>query len=320
MTKNKTISCAPMMGKTDKHFIYMLSLISKNVHLYTEMMHANVILKSRIIHNYINKNINNKVAIQLAGNNPKDLSLASQIAEKEGFSEININCGCPSPKVISGSFGISLLLTPETVTNCVEEIKLRTNIPVSIKTRIGIDYDYCYEVLDNFISKLMEVGCKKFIIHARTAILNGLSTKDNLTVPKLNYNRVFQLKKKFKSAEIIINGGINNLDNKEYYFNKTDGIMIGRAAYNNPWIFYDKDESKHMPKNKLNRTSVCIEYLEYISKIMEDGNFYNKSIIHLSGLYRNMYGSKKWRQLLANSILEKSLLPLNKFLEKNYYI
>ena len=203
---------------------------------------------------------------------------------------------------------------------CAKESHFLTLLKFDFLTWLNLILKTTVNILDNFVSKLMEVGCKKFIIHARTAILNGLSTKDNLTVPKLNYDRVFQLKKKFKSAEIIINGGINNLDNKEYYFNKTDGIMIGRAAYNNPWIFYDKDETKHMPKNKLNRTSVCIEYLEYISKIMEDGNFYNKSIIHLSGLYRNMYGSKKWRQLLANSILEKSLLPLNKFLEKNYYI
>ena len=195
---DKFYSVAPMMGKTDSFFCYLLNLINKKTLVYTEMMHAEAIIRTNVLddYNYLN-NINN-VAVQIAGNDPVRLALAAKKAAKKDFYEININCGCPSNRVVSGSFGINLLLDPKQVRRCTEEISRYTNKNISIKTRIGVDEYTSENILDNFLIELNNADINKYIIHARIAIRKKLNTKDNLNIPPLNYERVFKLKKKFR--------------------------------------------------------------------------------------------------------------------------
>ena len=238
MKKNdRFYSVAPMMGKTDSFFCYLLYLINKKTIVYTEMMHAETIIRTNILKNYNNlQNIKN-VAIQIAGNDPLRLALAAKKASEKDFYEININCGCPSNRVVAGSFGINLLLKPKQVRRCAEEISNYTKKNISIKTRIGVDEFTSESILDEFLIELNEAGVKKYIIHARKAIRGKLNTKDNLNIPPLDYNRVFKLKKKFKNNTIIINGGFKHTNHDKSIYSKIDGIMIGREAYKSPWIF-----------------------------------------------------------------------------------
>ncbi len=307
---------APMVGKTNQDFIFFMRLMTKHTVIFTEMMHANTIINSTILNRYNFIKDKKNIVLQIAGNNPIDLAGASKIGEDLGFKEININCGCPSSRVLSGEFGISLLLKPEIVAQSIYEIKKHVTIPVSVKTRIGInnkDQDF---VLDDFVSSLIEAKCNSFIIHARKAI-NGLSTKKNLSIPPLDYERVFRLKNKFKNIEIILNGGIKNINYKKNS-NLVDGIMIGREAYNNPWIFNEADSVVFNKMTlKKNRLDIAHEYLIHISEQIRENIFMNSSLIHITGLFKGLKGSKEWKETINYSMRNKDVKPLFKFLEKS---
>ena len=196
---DKFYCVAPMMGRTDSFFCYLLNLINKELIVYTEMMHAEKILRTNVLKSY-SKLINiNNIAIQIAGNNPSRLAAAAKKASDRGFYEVNMNCGCPSKKVVSGSFGINLLLQPNLVRKCAEKISSSIKKEISIKTRIGVDNFKSEEILDDFLYELNCAGINKYIIHARIAIRGKLNAKDNLNIPPLDHNRVFKLKKKFKN-------------------------------------------------------------------------------------------------------------------------
>ena len=310
--KNKYdyFSIAPMMGKTDAFFCILFNLINKDLRIYTEMMHAESILRTNILDNYKGlKNIS-KIALQIGGNNPKVLSDASKLAEDLGFKEININCGCPSPRVISGKFGISLLEMPELVGECVSEIQNVVSCKISIKTRIGINYDNNDKILDSFLECLNQVNVKKYIIHARNAVLNKMSTKKNLNIPKLNYERVYRLKKKFKDNTIIINGGFSNTSSYDCVLKKVDGIMIGREAYKNPWIFRENSDNNF-------KIRIIISYLRIIEKSFQTEKIYYKALSHLYNVFNSSPGSKKWKQLINSSIKKKDLGCLFNYLSYN---
>ena len=308
---DKFYSVAPMMGKTDSFFCYLLNLINKKTIVYTEMMHAEAIIRTNVLDDYKYLNNINNVAVQIAGNNPIRLALAAKKAAEKDFYEININCGCPSNRVVSGSFGINLLLDPRQVRRCAEEISRYTNKNISIKTRIGVDEYTSENILDNFLIELNNADINKYIIHARIAIRKKLATKDNLNIPPLNYERVFKLKKKFKDNTIIINGGFKHTNYSENIKRKIDGIMIGREAYKNPWIFNSDLTYENIEKKKY----IIYTYINFLKNNFEKYLFKKNSLFHIQNLFNGYDGAKNWRNLVVRSVKSKNLNNLLNFIE-----
>ena len=233
---NRKVSVAPMMDCTDRHERFFLRLISKNTLLYTEMIVSEAINRGDK-KKLLEFNINEKpVALQIGGSSPELLAEASKIGEDFGYDEINLNLGCPSKKVEKNKFGACLMKEPNLVADCLSKMQSATKLPVTIKTRIGYDNVEDYENFYNFISTLRDTGVKTFIIHSRKAILGKFTPKQNLNIPPLKYDYVYNLKKDFPNEEIIINGGITSTDEIKLHLTKTDGVMIGRAAYHTPYL------------------------------------------------------------------------------------
>ena len=230
------VSIAPMMDWTDKHCRYFYRLISKNVQLYTEMITTKAILrgdKNRLLDF---NGIENPLVLQLGGSDPKEMAECAIIAEDWGYDEVNINVGCPSDRVLSGSFGACLMKEPKLVAQCVEAMIERCGIPITVKHRIGIDDMESYDQLSDFVSLISQKGCQHFIVHARKAWLTGLSPKENRTIPPLNYPWVYQLKKDFPKLKFTINGGIESCQDIAGHLDQVDGAMLGRSIYHNPFL------------------------------------------------------------------------------------
>ena len=298
----KTISVAPMMDCTDKHEIYFLSLISKNIHLYTEMIVANAIIKGDRDKLLSYKNVPNPVTLQIGGSNPKELAEACLIAENYGYNEINLNLGCPSKKVQKNKFGACLMKEPDLVANCVEAMVKATKLTISVKTRIGYNEIEDFNFLKNFILKIKNAGSKKFVIHARRAILNKLSPKQNLTIPPLNYDFVYRLKKEFKENEIIINGGINHISEIKEHLEKVDGVMIGRAIYHSPYFLAKIEKDIFNNNNVPSRLDVMENLISYIQDQTSKGIQLNHIMRHTVGLFHGQNGSKAWKQYLSKNM------------------
>ena len=246
---NRKVSVAPMMDCTDRHERYFLRLISKNTLLYTEMIVDEAISRGNK-KKLLEFNVNEKpVSLQLGGSSPKLLAEASKIGEDFGYDEINLNLGCPSKKVEKNKFGACLMKEPNLVGDCLSKMQSVTKLPVTIKTRIGYDDVEDYENLFNFISKLKTTGIKTFIIHARKAMLGKFTPKQNLNIPPLKYEYVYKLKKDFPNDEIILNGGITSVEQIKPHLKKTDGVMIGRAAYHTPYILAEIEKEVFNNKN-----------------------------------------------------------------------
>ena len=252
----KTVSVAPMMDCTDKHELYFLSLISKNIHLYTEMIVANAIIRGD--HNRLLsfKKITNPVTLQLGGSVPNDLAKACKISEDYGYKEINLNLGCPSKKVQKNKFGACLMKEPDLVARCIDAMTKATKLPITIKTRIGYNDVEDFEFLKSFIQTTKDAGSQKFIIHARKALLKKLSPKENLNIPPLKYDFVYKLKKHFKNDEIIINGGIKSTEEIKNHLLNVDGVMIGRAIYHSPYFLAEIEKEVFDNSNVPTRSEV----------------------------------------------------------------
>ena len=234
------VSIAPMMDWTDRHCRYFYRLISKNTQLYTEMITAKAILngdKNRLLDFNAQEN---PLTLQLGGSDPSEMAKCALIAQEWGYDEVNINVGCPSDRVFSGNFGACLMKEPDLVASCVESMIDNCNIPVTVKSRIGIDDMESYEQLSDFIMRIHNKGCQHFIIHARKAWLQGLSPKENRTIPPLNYPWVYQLKKDFPQLKITINGGIENCSEVKKHLDYVDGVMLGRSVYHNPFLLRER--------------------------------------------------------------------------------
>ena len=302
---NRIVSVAPMMDCTDRHDRFFLRLISKNVMLYTEM----VATKSAI-HGDRKKILSfsrdeKPLALQVGGSNKKELSEVSKIAEDMGYDEININLGCPSKKVQKNMFGACLMKEPELVSECINEMVNSCKIPVTAKTRIGFDDVEDFDYLNNFVSKMKNAGCKTFIIHARKAMLTGLSPKQNLNIPKLNYEMVYNLKKKNKDLEIIINGGISNINEIQNHLKFCDGVMIGRAIYQNPYFLVDIEREVFKVTNNPTREEIAERLLDYLEKEVKLGTKVNHIMRHTVGLYHGQIGSKNWKRYLSDNMMAK---------------
>jgi tRNA-dihydrouridine synthase A len=299
---NRKVSVAPMMDCTDRHERYFLRLISKNTLLYTEMVVDEAINrgdKKRLL----GFNINEKpVALQLGGSSPKLLSEASKIGEDFGYDEINLNLGCPSKKVEKGKFGACLMKEPNLVADCLSKMQASTNLPVTIKTRIGYDDVEDYENLHNFISTLRSTGVKTFIIHARKAMLGKFTPKQNLNIPPLKYEYVYKLKKDFPNEEIIINGGITSIDQIKPLLQKTDGVMIGRAAYHTPYLLADVEKEIFNNKNVPSRQDVIEQLIPYVKDELKKGTRLNQIMRHTIGLFHGQTGASYWKRYLSENM------------------
>jgi len=298
----KTVSVAPMMDCTDKHEIYFLSLISKNIHLYSEMIVANAIIKGDRDKLLSYNKISNPVTLQLGGSNPNELAEACKISEDYGYNEINLNLGCPSKKVQKNKFGACLMAEPDLVAKCIEAMANATKLPITIKTRIGYNEVEDFEFLKTFIQTTKDAGSKKFIIHARKALLKKLSPKENLNIPPLKYDFVYRLKDHFKNDEIIINGGIKTTEDIQKHLKIVDGVMIGRAIYHSPYFLAEIEKNIFNNDNVPSRSEVMENLIPYIQKQTSKGVQLNHIMRHTVGLFHGQNGSRIWKQYLSKNM------------------
>ncbi len=298
----KTISVAPMMDCTDKHERYFLSLISENIHLYSEMIVSNAIIRGNRDKILSFRKVKNPTILQLGGSNPKELAEACKISEQYGYDEINLNLGCPSKKVQKNKFGACLMKEPDLVAECVNSMANATKLPVSIKTRIGYNDIEDFEFLKNFIATLKKAGTKKFIIHARRAILTKLSPKQNLSIPPLKYDFVYKLKDEFKEDEVIINGGISEITQIKDHLKKVDGVMIGRAIYHSPYFLAHIEKEIYQNKIVPSRSEIMEKLIPYIQEETKKGVQLNHIMRHTVGLFHGENGSKQWKQYLSKNM------------------
>ncbi len=299
---NRTVCVAPMMDWTDKHCRYFHRLISKHTVLYSEMITSNALLHGNRDTLLAFEPCESPIALQLGGSDPKALAECSVIAEDFGYDEINLNVGCPSDRVQNGRFGACLMAEPETVAECIFEMQNKVNIPVTVKNRIGIDGQETYHDLSTFIETVAQGGCEVFIIHARIAVLTGLSPKQNRVIPPLNYAYVNQIKAAFPALEIIGNGGVQTLNQMETHLQNLDGVMIGREAYHNPYLLSAVDACfYHDPVPCLTRREVVEAMIPYIQKHLATGGRLNQITRHLLGLFHGVSGARRWRRYLSEN-------------------
>ena len=294
-----------MMDCTDRHDRFFLRLISKNVMLYSEM----VATKSAI-HGDREKilgfrNEEQPVALQVGGSDKKELAQVAKLAEEYSYKEINLNLGCPSKKVQKNSFGACLMKEPDLVADCLNEMVNACNIPVTAKTRIGVDDIEDFDYLNKFVNKIKEAGCKTIILHARKAILKGLTPKQNLSIPKLNYERVYEIKKENPDLEVIINGGITNTEDIKKHLEICDGVMIGRAIYQNPYFLSEIEKEIFNTNNIPSREDVAKEILKYLEEEVKAGAKVNHIMRHTVGLYHGQPGSKDWKRYLSDNMMAR---------------
>ncbi|MCW7468207.1 tRNA dihydrouridine(20/20a) synthase DusA [Leptospira kanakyensis] len=296
------ISVAPMMDWTDRHFRFFIRLISKHTLLYTEMVTTGAILRGKDNHRYLDfSKEENPIALQLGGDSPLALAECAKIGEDYGYDEINLNVGCPSDRVQSGSFGACLMKEPDLVAEMVSACKAKVKIPVTVKHRIGVNGKETYEDLHNFVSKIKEAGADHSIVHARIAILEGLSPKENRTVPPLRYEDVYRLKDEFPDLPITINGGIKTHSEISEHLTKVDGVMIGRAAYDNPFLFHEVDQLYYGSKKNLpSREDVLKELISYIRLTLEKEGKVHHILRHILGLYFSEKGAREYRKFLTD--------------------
>jgi len=302
---NRTVSVAPMMDCTDRHDRYFLRLISKNVLLYTEMIATGAALKGDREKVLGFSECEKPLALQVGGSNKKDLAEVAKIAEDMGYDEININLGCPSKKVQKNKFGACLIKEPDLVAECIYEMVNSCNIPVTAKTRIGYDDVEEFDYLNKFINKISSAGSKTIILHARKAILKGLSPRENLKIPKLNYEMVNQIKKANQDLEIIINGGITNCEQIQSHLQNVDGVMIGRAIYQSPYFLADIEKVIFNNTNILSRSEIIEELVKYVADEVKKGTRVNQIMRHTVGLYHGQKGATKWKQYLSNNMMAR---------------
>lgn len=306
MSINRLISIAPMMDWSDHHCRYFWRLLTKQALLYTEMVTTGALIhgdRERFLHFNAEEH---PVALQLGGSDPADLARCARWAQDWGYDEVNLNCGCPSDRVQSGMFGACLMAHPQRVADCVKAMMDACTIPVTVKHRIGIDSMESYQQLVEFIEPVAAAGCTVFIVHARKAWLQGLSPKQNREIPPLNYPWVYQLKKDFPQLSIVINGGIQTLAQCREHLEQVDGVMIGREAYQNPWLLADVDSGLFgMDKTVKSRDDVIAALLPYVEQQLARGVHLNHITRHILGLYQGVPGARKFRRHLSENAYKK---------------
>ncbi|MFC1684618.1 tRNA dihydrouridine(20/20a) synthase DusA [Pseudomonadota bacterium] len=299
---NRKLSIAPMLDWTDRFDRYFLRLITRHTLLYTEMVTTGALLhgdRERFLRFDVSEH---PLALQLGGSDPQALAACARLAEERGYDEVNLNLGCPSDRVQSGRFGACLMAKPALVAECMQAMIEAVQIPITIKTRIGIDDQDSYEELTAFVGQVAEAGCRTFIVHARKAWLQGLSPKENREIPPLHYERVHQLKQDFPQLEITINGGIKTLDQAEEQLKQVDGVMIGREAYHNPWILAEADQRLYGDDHPIpTRHEVIERLLPFVELELSQGTRLQQITRHILGIFQGMPGARAWRRHLSEN-------------------
>ncbi len=293
-------SVAPMIDWTDRHCRYFHRLITRHALLYTEMIVGEAILQGD--RDYLLKfdPAEHPVALQIGGSNPKRLREAAKIGVDYGYDEINLNVGCPSDRVQSGTFGACLMKEPDLVAECIAAMREAVSVPVTVKSRIGVDDQEPAEALFEFVEKVSATGCETFIVHARKAWLKGLSPKENRMIPPLDYGIVAEVKKAYPNLTIILNGGIQTIEQSETHLKKFDGVMLGRAAYEKPWILHEVDRIIFDQEPVLQaRQEVVLQIEGYIEAHLAQGGKLAQITRHMLGLFHGMPGARRWRQILT---------------------
>ncbi|MBP2700794.1 tRNA dihydrouridine(20/20a) synthase DusA [Photobacterium leiognathi subsp. mandapamensis] len=295
-------SVAPMLDWTDRHCRYFHRIMSKEALLYTEMVTTGAIIHGKGDFLAYNEE-EHPVALQLGGSNPIDLARCAKLAQERGYDEINLNVGCPSDRVQNGMFGACLMGEAELVAQCVTAMRDVVDIPVTVKTRIGIDDQDSYEFLKDFIHVVSEKGgCDNFTIHARKAWLSGLSPKENREIPPLDYPRVYQLKQDFAHLTMAINGGIKTFEEMEEHLKHMDGVMVGREAYQSPYLMAEVDQRLFgSDRPVMKRREVVEAMYPYIEKQLANGSYLGHITRHMLGLFQNMPGARQWRRHISEN-------------------
>jgi tRNA-dihydrouridine synthase A len=298
-----------MMDWTDRHCRYFLRLLSPGAMLYTEMVTAAAIHHGDYAALLEFDASEHPVALQAGGSDPALMAEAARRGARFGYDEININVGCPSDRVQSGQFGACLMARPEVVADCVRAMQAETDVPVTVKTRIGIDDEDSYAFLKEFVDIQHEAGCRKFIVHARVAILEGLSPRENRSVPPLKYERVFQLKRDLPELEIILNGGITTVEQVDEVLENVDGVMIGRQAYHDPYFLAHLEQHFNPGWKPPDRHEVVAQMIPYIEKELARGERLGRITRHMLGLFTGRPGARTWRRHISENAFKDGAGP-----------
>ena len=297
---------APMMDWSDRHCRYFWRLLTRQARLYTEMVTTGALIhgdRERFLH--FNRE-EHPLALQLGGSDPVELARCARWAEEWGYDEVNLNCGCPSDRVQSGMFGACLMARPRLVADCVSAMRDACTIPVTVKHRIGIDEMESYEEMAAFVETIADAGCDVFIVHARKAWLQGLSPKENREIPPLHYPWVYRLRRDFPALTIVLNGGIQSLAECREHLLQVDGVMIGREAYQNPWMLAEVDQALFGMDNPVqSRDHVVDNLLPYVERQLARGAHLNHVTRHILGLYQGVPGARKFRRHLSENAYRK---------------
>lgn len=300
---NRRLSVAPMLDWTDCHFRYFLRLISRHTLLYTEMVTTGALLhgdRERLLRF---DPAEHPVALQLGGSEPKDMAACARMGDARGYDEINMNLGCPSDRVQSGRFGACLMAEPTLVAECLAAMKDAVTVPVTVKTRIGIDNRDSYEELCELVGALVEAGCDALIVHARKAWLQGLSPRENREIPPLRYEVVRRLKGDFPALPMTINGGFTSLNQAKSLLRDLEGVMIGRAAYQDPWLLAAADREFFGNGHQIpSRHRVLEAFIPYVERELASGVPLNAMTRHILGLFKGQPGARRWRRTISENV------------------
>lgn len=302
---NRLIAIAPMLDWTDRHARYFLRLISKHVLLYTEMVTTGALLHGDVARHLHYSPAAHPLALQLGGSVPQELAVCAKLAQDYGYDEVNLNIGCPSDRVQSGRFGACLMAHPQLVADCVQAMRETVRIPITVKTRIGIDQQDSYEELQHFVETVAKAGCEVFIIHARKAWLHGLSPKENREIPPLRYEVVHTLKQDFSGLQIILNGGLTSCEAIRQQLEYVDGVMVGRAAYHNPYLLAQIEQQFFGETSLPNREEILACYSQYIEEQLSQGVPLSAMTRHILGLYQSLPGARAWRRFITEESHKK---------------
>ncbi|PXX44405.1 tRNA dihydrouridine(20/20a) synthase DusA [Aquitalea magnusonii] len=300
----RRLSVAPMLDWTDRHYRYFARQISRHTWLYTEMVTTGALLYGDVERHLRFDEAEHPVALQLGGSEPAELAQCARLAQQWGYDEVNLNVGCPSERVQKGAFGACLMAEPQLVADCVKAMCDVVDIDVTVKHRIGIDQIEHYDYLAGFVDQVAAAGCSTFIVHARNAILKGLSPKENREIPPLKYDYVYRLKQERPELEILINGGIKTNADIAEHLRHVDGVMVGREAYHNPWLMAEWDAAFYGDDSSaVSRQQVVEAMLPYIRARLAEGHKLRNIARHILGLFQGMPGARQWRRMLSDAKL-----------------